>query len=293
MVYGDDYMRTKMFKGSIIAFLLAIAIVFSASTALADSFVMPKASVTESGDGSAVFVYNPLKSEDYLEMGVYRNTEPLELIYPINLGEMVFENDFYFSDNMRHFVFVPTVSQDVAIEFYRDGILIQRYFIGNLVKDRDALTFSVSMAFWHDISSRNLNSTDNTFTVTTIDGLTYTFDIITGDVLIGEITIDFDPDKWHPFKNITEQSPKSPLDNVIIPNDLESTHEIISEGTISVIIEGFHGPQATEVTIGAVEITDEIKNPIDLPLLIGIFVIIACMIGLIIFIVVFKQKANI
>ncbi|MCL2662546.1 MAG: hypothetical protein FWE83_04365 [Oscillospiraceae bacterium] len=189
-------------------FLIALFVfttLFGGITASADSFVMPEPFIRESEDGSRVFVFNPHADENFPAMGVYKNADPLELIYEISLGYMVFDRDFHFTDDMRSFVFVPQVSQDIGVEFYRDGILMHSYRIPNLVGDGRQVLYSVSMAFWYDYESRIFDSASNTFTITTVDNLTYLFDAITGEAIEGEIIIT--EEVWSPFNFMEEESP--------------------------------------------------------------------------------------
>jgi len=198
--------------------LFIFTVIFGGITASADSFVMPEPFIRESEDGSRVFVFNPLSDEDFPAMGVYKNANPLELIYEINLGFMVFDSDFHFTGDMRNFVFVPQVSQDIAVEFYREGTLMHSYRIPNLVRDGREVQYSVSMAFWYDYESRIFDSANNTFTITTVDNLSYIFDVMTGEVIEGEIIVT--DEVWSPF-NFMEESPPVVYPYVINPEDLE------------------------------------------------------------------------
>jgi hypothetical protein len=195
-------------------------------------------------------------------MGVYKNADPLELIYEISLGYMVFDSDFHFSDDMRSYVFVPTVSQNIAIEFYRDGILTHSYRIPNLVRDRRQVLYSVSMAFWHDNESRVFDSVSNLIKITTVDNLTYVFDVITGEVVLGEIIVT--DEVWSPFNHAEETSPTI-FTNVLDPEDLEfDPSEYITNRSLM------------NLPLDAEYITENVipdKLQLDVPLVIGIIVI--------------------
>jgi len=191
-------------KKSIIAVLLFTIAIFVGVAVYADSFVSPVPQRIESEDGSRVFIFNPLREENYPAMGVYFNNETMELIYAINLGSMVFENDFIFSSDFQYFVFIPTVNagdlgpdrDGAALEFYRNGVLLRRYMVSELVANMDRVGFSVSMAHWHDWASRGFNGIDNTFTVTTNDHIRYVFDITTGEFIKNERLMHDPPSAW-------------------------------------------------------------------------------------------------
>jgi hypothetical protein len=185
--------------------LFTFTSLLSGITASADDFTMPRPFIRESEDGNRVLVFNPHADEAFPAMGVYKSTDPLELIYEINLGFMVFDGDFHFTDDMRNFVFVPQVSQNIAVEFYSDGILTHSYRIPNLVRDGRQVLYSISMAMWYDFESRIFDSLINTFKITTVDNLTYTFDVITGEVIEGEIIVT--DEVWPPFNYMEEESP--------------------------------------------------------------------------------------
>jgi len=93
---------------------------------------------------------------------------------------MVFPFDFIFSEDFRYFVLIPEASQNIAFEFYDNGVLLRSYRINKLVRNMDRVLYSVSTASWRSWSGKNFDSTNNTLTITTVDNLTYVFDITTG-----------------------------------------------------------------------------------------------------------------
>jgi hypothetical protein len=272
--------------------LVACTVLFGGVTASADSFVMPEPFIRVSEDGSRVFVFNPHADVDFPSMGVYKNADPLELIHEINLGFMVFDSDFHFTDDMRSFVFFPQVSQDIAVEFYRDGILSHSYRIPNLVRDGRQVLYSVSMAMWYDFESRIFDSTRNTFTITTVDNLTYTFNVITGEVIEGEIIVT--DEVWSPFNYAEEESP------IVYPYVLSAeilefnpSEYITDESPMNLPLDdGYISNQfIVDLPLDDEYISESIvsdKSQPDIPLVIGIIAIGAGAIGIITALIILK-----
>ena len=261
-------------KRILIPLLITLIMLSCSITAYADDFPIPNPEVRGSDDGSRVFVFNPYKDDAFPAMGVYSNTEPMELIYPVNINQMVFMINFYFSSDMQYLVFLPEVNKSMAVEFYDNGDLIQTYWIGNLVKDMDQVSYSVSMAFWENRSKRVFDSSANTLSITTVDNLTYVFDITTGKVISGEII----------------ESPGNTLDENIL---IQPAIPFVDEGPGTLILEGPYGEVSVEVIFGNIDETDEHSGlQYDNALIIGISVFALCIIGLITSLVYIKRKAT-
>jgi len=173
-------------KKSIVTVMFAIIVVFGGVAAYADDFVIDSFTI-ESEDGRRVFIYTSPFDQEYdtslLATGVYYVTSSLVLIYLLEDIGLAFESDFVFSADLRHLAFIPTVSQDTAIEFYDSGNLLKSYRISDLISNMDAVSFSITMAFWEERAGRNFDSANNMLTLTTADNLTYVFDITTGEVI--------------------------------------------------------------------------------------------------------------
>jgi len=175
----------------IFSITLAISVAFILSVILqADTFVRPEPSKTISADGSRVFVFNPPThlSDSYPAMGVYLNTEPLELNYIINIWDinrygMLFESDFILSSDFEYFALIPTVSKDTALRFYARGRMVKTYYIEDLVHDMSAVLFTVSTAWWENWRARDFDPINNRLTITTVEDITYTFDIRSGEII--------------------------------------------------------------------------------------------------------------
>ena len=84
-------------------------------------------------------------------------------------------------------------SSDVGIAFFKDGVLMRRYLVGELVKDNSLLRRTVSFYRWLDethlgtregvVADRPYLDLNGVFHLTTIDRLTYSFDAATGKIL--------------------------------------------------------------------------------------------------------------
>jgi len=174
-------LKIVRYKKSIIALLLVTIMVFGGVTAYADEFVITPFTI-ESEDGSRVFIFTPPfhPNDSYLATGVYYNTEPLELIY---LVENIGEGGFVFSSDFKHLAFFSGGPWG-GIGFYENGILLKRYRIEDLVENMDLVRFyTASVVIWKLSESTIFNSANNTLTITTVDNLTYVFDITTGEII--------------------------------------------------------------------------------------------------------------
>jgi len=269
--------------------VLMVTVLFSGVTALADSFVTPAPAMVESEDGSHVFSFNPDNSSEFPEMGVYRNTEPLELVYAINFGSITFLNDFYFSADMKYFVHFPTITQDTVLLFYEDGILMESYRIPNLVKDKRVVSYSVSMAMWYDFNSRILDVENNTFTVTTNDDLTYVFDITTGKAIKGDIiTTD---EIWSPFNTMEEGPPRTPHDDAHITDLVSDLSDYITEsGSVDLQLDDGQIVTVTIANADTIQPDEAARPPMDTSLLIGIIAMAAFTAGLVVLLLLVKRK---
>jgi hypothetical protein len=170
--------------------LAGMLLLTSAVTASADSWIPAEPFEVVSADGSRVFRFDPGKNlwgeASLATAGVYSNTEPPTLIYAVEgLRAWAYMSDFYFSEDLTHFAFVPSPTVDTAVEFYANGSLTRRYEIHDLVRRESMIKRSESSLWWLEESDPNVTSGPeaNTLTLWTIDGLTYTFDLSTGDIL--------------------------------------------------------------------------------------------------------------
>jgi len=208
-------MKITRNRKAIIATLLVAIMVFGGVTAFADDFAPTYPSIVEVRYGE-VFVFNPHGDENYPQMGLYRNTEPLELIFPIDLGPRVFAEDFIFADLTGTFVFIPTISQDIALQFFdRYGVLIRTYYISDLVMDMDTVAFTASMALWEQTRSRFVSNIGQLLTIITSDNIVYSFSTWNGEI-VNSKQFDYDtPSGWAGYETV------SAIDLDIVPQNLQ------------------------------------------------------------------------
>ena len=163
-----------------------MAVISFSNLAYGDSFMSPEDFEIWSEDGTRVFRWNP--PAEGLGPAYARVYEDGEKIYSIEnlpvMGESA--SNFIFSKDLRYLVFRPTASQVAALGFFEDGILIRSYRIDQLVRDMTMVTYSVTMASWERWGSRYFDAANNKLTVETVDGITYIFDITTGDIVYSD-----------------------------------------------------------------------------------------------------------
>jgi hypothetical protein len=152
--------------------------------ASADEFFPTEPFEITSADDSKFFRFNPESENDYAEAAVYTNTEPPELIYSLeNFSSFAYESNFYFSNDMMQFAFIPTADQQTAIKFYSNGTLNKKYKINELVRNMLKVRYSISAADWMNYDARPIHSGD-ILTVKTVDDMTYDFDIAAGGKIV-------------------------------------------------------------------------------------------------------------
>jgi len=152
----------------------------------ADDWPAPGPFEVVSNDGNMVFRFDPLEpiGDNEASAGVYRNSEPEELVYTVHgLRTWAYSSDFYFSEDFRSFVFIPSPTEDIALQFFTDGELVKTYKINDLVKNRTKITRSTSSLWWIKRMNTINDEPNNTLTLTTVDDRTYVFDITNGSIL--------------------------------------------------------------------------------------------------------------
>ncbi|WP_196140709.1 hypothetical protein [Aliikangiella sp. G2MR2-5] len=180
-------------------FLTLFSPVFAA---LADSPARPFPYVTTSENGRMLFKMIPLQ---FTETG----TKPafgvaIKLMPDGSFKELWrLENNYSFqtfiSNNGENLIVMGpwnqghTPSPDhLALAFYKNGKLIKSYSTAELVKDPSKVKATVSHYFWRadsheecpDAAGINTRiSWDNLFTLTTVDCVNYTFNVINGEIL--------------------------------------------------------------------------------------------------------------
>ena len=173
-----------MRKAILSAAMGAVLLFWCAPGAHADDWAPPAPFEIVSSDGTMVFRFSP---DDPFGgaagvAGVYTVGEPEELVYAVQgLRSWAFPENFFFSEDFRSFVFVPSPTEDIALEFYTDGVVVKTYRVKDLVKDRSKLTHSTSSVWW--MSAAPAVAGEDVLSVTTVDARTYSFDITTGSIL--------------------------------------------------------------------------------------------------------------
>ena len=143
--------------------------------AQADTWIAPVPFEVWSADGSYVFRFDP-----YETSALY--TADDVVVYTVEgLRSHAYENDFFFSNDMRRFIFIPQADHEIALEKFNYGERVSTAYIADLVDDMSAVTHSVSIAFWRNWEPE-WDAATETLTVTTIDGLTYHFGLQQTDV---------------------------------------------------------------------------------------------------------------
>jgi hypothetical protein len=183
----------------LVGFVLAFAI-----SARADSPAEPVPHVTTSPQGGYIFCmvpkheYPPYKELSY---GI-----AYQLLSSGELAELWRTKDWYsfkvfLADDGRHLVRMGpwNVGHDpepdhLAVAFYRDGQLIKQYSTAELVKDHSRIQISASHYQW--LAGRDEKAEPpsldwkSRFSLSTVDGIEYLFDVTTGAILSTETEED-------------------------------------------------------------------------------------------------------
>ena len=173
-------MKIKKF---ILAIVITVALFSSVLFAAADDWMAPGPFDILSEDGSMVFRFDADSSSSLSTAAVYQNTDPPTLLYEVNnLRAWAYENDFFFSRDFKHFAYMPLPDFEIAIEFFSEGNITKTYYIEDLVNNNKKIQYSTSSAWWKSNGAQVKNN-DDKLEVTTVDNLTYIFDITTGEIL--------------------------------------------------------------------------------------------------------------
>ena len=163
----------------ILVITLFLAVLFSQAAFACWSPPQPFEIYSE--DGSRVFWFIFYDEQGLLESGVY-DTATGELIYAIDdLHGATSQNEMFFSSDMRYLAYIRPNSIP-AVQFFADGQLIHSYYANDLVRStRQIMDLSIGPQ-WRRWDSP-VTFADNRLTLTTIDGITYTFDITIGRII--------------------------------------------------------------------------------------------------------------
>lgn len=180
----------RLFRITSLALLIALSIAIAA-TAMADTEMPPTDYTKETEDGTYIFVMlapdgprfsskQPEIRKLYKYSGLYKNDgsrDPLWKVYWYSFT-------VYPSSDGKHIVRMGPWAQstrDLAIAFYENGKDLKQYAISDLVKDTNALKHTVSHFFWR--TDLKYNEKESTITLKTVDTITYTFSVKTGEII--------------------------------------------------------------------------------------------------------------
>ena len=74
-------------------------------------------------------------------------------------------------------------TKSIALAFYGNGVLLQKYTVADLVMDLSTVGRSVTMARWVEWPRYIFDAASNHLTVTTVDNISHIFDITTGNII--------------------------------------------------------------------------------------------------------------
>lgn len=150
----------------------------------ADSLAAETQYEIEFSNGTIFYMFtrdNPQKS------GLYYNTEPFDMIYELESGSYFYESGLIFTEDGLHFAYLPWTTYDsnkeqggVAVYFYSNGCLTNKYLLSEVVTNQKIFTPSVSHVIWEDRSRRSFDDESNVLTLESLDGTVCSFDLTTG-----------------------------------------------------------------------------------------------------------------
>ena len=132
------------------------------------------------------------ETDEFLKSGLYKNTNPPELIYRI--GNYIYQHELFLSADGRYYAIIEwwvfTVLENVpesdaarpAIVFYKDGLSQRKYEVSDLLKDKSKAYYSISHVQWDFQDKRTLDTETNKLSVTARDGKVTSFDLSTGEI---------------------------------------------------------------------------------------------------------------
>ena len=181
--------------------ILLTALLFIPSVTWADRARPPYDYVTNISDGKYVFVmlansgFSPFDTGAPDDVGVIDSDKEIRKTYKnsgLYLADQAvplwtvpwYSFTVYPSSDGSHLVRIgPWASsvEQLALSFYSNGVEIKQYAIRDLVKDQSRLRYTVSHLFW--MAEHQYDDKNQLFHLKTVDGVTYTFSIITGEII--------------------------------------------------------------------------------------------------------------
>ena len=185
---------------------LTLSFLFLAPACYADSPAMPRPYVKTSDGGQYLIKMLPEQYQKNLptksSVGIAYRLEKNGDLTELWRFKDNYSFEVYLSKEGQYLVVMGPWSvgqepeeKDLAVSFYSNGILLKEYSTADLVEDKSAVSQSVSHYFWlarnkmdcdynTDTSAEAELKIDwnNIFHLKTIDGISYEFDISTGEI---------------------------------------------------------------------------------------------------------------
>ena len=181
----------KIFGKTSLALLLIALSIGVAVPVMADTEAPPADYTIETENGKYIFVmlaperpgWVSKKAEIrklYKDSGLYNKDGTYEPLWQV----FWYSFTVYPASDGKHVVRMGPWAQSVsnlAIAFYAEGKELKRYTISDLVKDTNKLKHTVSHFFWR--TDLKYDDKAGTVFLKTVDGISYTFSVKTGEVI--------------------------------------------------------------------------------------------------------------
>jgi hypothetical protein len=184
----------------LVVLILATVLLIPSTKVFADMVGPPMDRSVESPNGEFILVMlisssrqdaekDPFLREHYPQSGLYRNDGSYTLLWAADWDSGRVD----VSSDGHHVVRWGYVAQrgdyffKTALEFYRDGKLLKRYMLDDLVANPFELPHTVSSYHWDEDYGHD--DATNTIWVQTYEGRRYVFDMTTGKLIKGRLLI--------------------------------------------------------------------------------------------------------
>ena len=191
-------------KKKIFTLLCAVALIITtATTAATDSWDNAKPFEIVSNDKLHVFRFEPceesLASASFGKEPGNTKATVYSIIYDDNneiadyvplyeipeLRSWTYDSNICFSRNFEHMFYIPPADNDIALEYYSNGVLNETYYVTDLVKDMSKVMQSEQSVHWRDYQTPiDYSQRNDTLQLTTVDDIQYVFDILSGEILL-------------------------------------------------------------------------------------------------------------
>jgi hypothetical protein len=181
----------RLFGKTSLALLLIALSMSVAVPVIADEEAPPADYTKETENGKYIFVmlaperpHRVSKNDEiralYKHSGLYNKTGTYEPLWQV----FWYSFTVYPSSDGKHVVRMGPWAQttsDLAIAFYAEGKELKQYAISDLVEDINKLKYTVSHFFWR--TDIKYNDKEGTVFLKTVDGISYTFSVKTGEII--------------------------------------------------------------------------------------------------------------